>query len=103
MLGFEHVSGNRGKFGSVCARGQWSESECDLSVGEDNGVDCEGLLRGVNVGGGRRGDWNLRVHVHLSEGVQNAPSCPFFFLFSDFNQEQMSERANELETSETTV
>lgn len=28
---------------------------------------------------------------------------PFFFLFSDFNQEQMSEQAGELETSEVTV
>lgn len=35
--------------------------------------------------------------------VKCAGFFPFFFLFSDFNQEQMSEQADELETSETTV
>ena len=64
--------------------------------GREAGVDCEGLLwwQGPGV---------MPVHVHLSDGVCNALSFPFFFLFSDFNQEQMCEQANELEPSETTV
>lgn len=41
--------------------------------------------------------------MSYTEGARDAPSGLFFFLFSDFNQEQMSEQANELETSETTV
>lgn len=39
----------------------------------------------------------------FEQGCAKCISFPFFFLFSGFNQEQMSEQANELETSETTV
>ena len=65
--------------------------------GWGQGADCEGPL------GHERERVGKCEAMSWTEGARNAPSGLFLFLFADFNQEQMSEQANGLETSETTV
>jgi hypothetical protein len=65
-----------------------SESEGGRENGGEKG--CAGL-------------WGMCKSVHLSEAVRKASSFSFFSFSSDFNQEQMSEQADELETSAATV